>query len=363
MDEHHDISLPSVLPVVDLSDIRMPFDGLSASVPQACVREFKASNACREHYQALRDGPPDRIVQCPFGFSSLKVETSCGNFALTSFVPFPRMGGRKERNAAKQNPGNKISNDGVASAAEQLRIAAARTVAAELELITQQALGLHEIRKLNSKVKQNAERLCIEANSLDPDKADSRLVAIWKASEMMSTQFDIIELLANEKLAQLPVQTEAEIYRIFDKCIRIYNQGDGGYRISIRSPYDFRPRARICDKTFSIIPTVLIENALKYSIPNSEITITWSQPAARKVKVSIENLVNPAVIANDVRIDDSIFGKGRRIGVGKEGSGNGLYLAKLVVDQHKGEIAVRDSIGGAVGFRSISFDVVLPLTS
>src|SRR4029077_4703726 len=105
----------------------------------------------------------------------------------------------------------------------------------------------------------------------DLDNASPDLVKIMKASELMSRQFDVIELLANEELATLPLNSVSEVYKLFDKCARIYQTRSK--RITLDAPQGFSPRVDACDKTFPIIPSVLIENALKYSVPESDVRV------------------------------------------------------------------------------------------
>ncbi len=111
----------------------------------------------------------------------------------------------------------------------------------------------------------------------DPELASPQLVKIWKTSGLMSAQFDVIELLANEELYRFPLNTELEIYKLVDKCVRIFRPPDNPSRIVLKAPFNFHARIRAFDKTIQIIPTVLIENALKYAIPGSPIYVELSR--------------------------------------------------------------------------------------
>ncbi|MFO0821041.1 MAG: hypothetical protein U1A77_24055 [Pirellulales bacterium] len=140
----------------------------------------------------------------------------------------------------------------------------------ETEAIKKHSVALHEIRKLNRTVKQAAERLCSRT-----ENPDAELVKIWKSADMMSQQFDVIEVLANESLMQLPVSSECDLYPLFDKCVRIYTPVDAPGRITLRAfPYGYSGPVMACDKTIMILPTVLIENALKYATQRDSINVT-----------------------------------------------------------------------------------------
>jgi signal transduction histidine kinase len=328
-----DILRISPLPIVDLSDITCPHSGLTLQSAAFCVKQFSIGDQCRRHYESLADSKATDFTpcQCPFGFTSFPVQVGTRRFAITGVIPFPRSGGSLERQMAKSYPSLKFSKDRLVDIRTMLQEANNRYEELAATVVSQQTMSLHEIRKLNRTIKQNAERICKRDSPQDPDLANSELVAIWKAAELMSNQFDVLELLANEELATLPRKTPSEPYRVFHKLIRIFRHG-GAYRhINLKSPPAFYPQVVVCDKTFPILASVLLENAIKYSTESSSIDVTVTPSPARqgKVRIQIEN------IASDTpSLGQRIFEKGFRAATDVEGTGKGLYLAQLVARQH-----------------------------
>ena len=157
----------------------------------------------------------------------------------------------------------------------------------------------------------------------------------------MSYEFDVIELLANANLATLPLNTTIEPYRIFDKCVHIYNSMiQGGRKLTLHAPYNYHPTMVACDKTFHIIVSVFIENALKYSVAGSEIRIEFNPDPAGKlcvVTVASESEGNQI-------LDERVFSRGYRASTYGDGSGNGLFVAQLIAQQHNTEITARSTI-------------------
>jgi light-regulated signal transduction histidine kinase (bacteriophytochrome) len=283
------------------------------------------------------------------------VETGSVKVALTGFVPFPRLGGSAEKSAAKHHPDLKVSRESVRLAADSLRVAQSRLDDIEHRAAKQQSMALHEIRKLNRTVKQTAERICRNESPSDPDRATKELVSIWKASELMSQQFEVIELLANESLATLPLKNDCEPYRIFDKCARIYR--DRWKDIVLWAPPGFSPSMAACDKTFPILASVLIENATKYALSGTTIKIDFRPigGAGGRFGIEVRNVAEPSV-----PLSRNILLKGVRGSSDGEGSGNGLYVAGLVARQHGSELSLDiHDVPGVPGRVNVAFTVVL----
>lgn len=293
-------------------------------------------------------------VACPFGLASVLVRSQAGSFALTGFVPFPRLGGPNERVAARKERKHHIAISEVQKTAAALVGHERQFQDFERRMIERYSMALHEIRKLNRTVKQTAEGLCLNESPDAPDNADPRIVRIWKASELMSSQFDIIEILANESVAQLPLNMDMDVYRIFDKCVRIFRPSASG-TISISTQATETLRIRACDKTFPIIPTVLIGNAIKYSLRGTPIHVEV-RPTARGCAVRVENTT-----VENAGLTQDIFKRGVRASSDTDGSGNGLYVARLVATQHSASISM-DTKQLAGRHVHVTFEVLFPRT-
>src|SRR5207248_246353 len=102
----------------------------------------------------------------------------------------------------------------------------------------------------------------------------------------------------------------------------------GTRKITLDASIEYHPRIEVCDKTFPIIPSVLLENALKYSV-DKDVRVTFRANTADYVIASVSNL---AVLTRS--LTDDVFKRGYRAAKDNEGSGNGLYVAQLVAKQH-----------------------------
>jgi len=323
-------------PLINLCDIKEPVNGFQLHATDLCHKYFIKNSKCKDHYERLLNAPGliGSPVQCPYGFTSFVVATNTQHLSITGIIPYPRIGGISERNLAKKYPYHKVTLKSLYEIVDTLKNIELKLEEIEQASVINHAMALHEIRKLNRTVKQTAERICREENPNYPDMATKNIVKIWKTAELMSQQFDIIEILANESLAELTLNATIEVYRIFDKCVRIYNSEDRNEKIILHSQNTQPVKIDACEKTFSIIPTVLLENALKYGKCDCTIDVNISLSKGECI-VEVANYAEHNPLLNN-----SIFEKGKRASQTKEGSGHGLYLAQLVAKQHGSTISL-----------------------
>jgi signal transduction histidine kinase len=358
MTQFEKISSFSSLPIVDLQNPGLPKNGVLVKLSDTCKKNYSKGTVCKKHYEALAADSYDRktLVQCPYGFASIEFRAGDVSAALTGFIPSPRLGGAAERILSRRHKEVKldaeVALDSILKLKEvgrryqefeseaQQRLYSVeeevkkRLDEVELKVAQKFSMALHEIRKLNRTVVQTAERMCLQERPSSPESANPANVTIWKTAEMMSKQFDVIEILANESLTTLPVKSQSVLYRVFDKCVRAYQFQPGDRRIFLQSPPGYTPKILVCEKTFPIIPTALITNAQKYSIPGTEIRIILG-PEGDFCEVTVISQSQGQQL-----LDDSIFARGVRASQDKEGSGMGLYVAQLVAGQHGTKIRV-----------------------
>jgi K+-sensing histidine kinase KdpD len=121
------------------------------------------------------------------------------------------------------------------------------------------------------------------------------------------------------------------------------------------------PLVAVDDQALSEAIYTLIDNAAKYSPPESPITVRAKQANETSVLISVED--HGSGIRADVR--DRVFEKFFRamrngdVGDGQPGTGLGLAIARGIVQAHHGRIWVEDAEGG-IGAR---FVIELPITS
>lgn len=342
MSDFEDLAAVSPLPVVNILEPSLPEDGFMIGLPEVCAKHFNGGDACRNHYQLLGlkgAMSPGEAVQCPYGFASVPFKAGNNSLAVTGFIPFPRLGGTAERANAKRFPSKKLDLQAVNTVINGLAGALAAVKRVEDDTVQRHSAALHEIRKLNAKIKQNAERLSQDIGEARKDaRLTERALRIWQASELMSKQFDVMEILANHDLTTLPLKSLIEPYKIFHKVSKVYEDPDQRNPVVLKANPGYHPRIHASDKTFPIIPTVLIHNAEKYASPGSDIKV-YIEPQDGYCRIRVENLSRGQQL-----LENSIFRQGVRASDDTDGSGNGLYVAQMVAKQHGTRISVRSEL-------------------
>ncbi|MBQ0933136.1 sensor histidine kinase [Ideonella alba] len=185
--------------------------------------------------------------------------------------------------------------------------------------------AFHELRKLNGAIIQHAERFI-------SDEGESRsLLSIKGAAELMRNNFDLLEALSNiESMKTLPIDSTVNVYDLAFKMKRVYQEKAASRSMTI-NVQGIRAIIRGSQKSFPLVPAVLLENAIKYGTEREQIYIGVHQRGQRAALI-VENVSRH-------KIDpDRCFDRGVRFASGVEGGGFGLFLAKEVVLAHRGTI-------------------------
>jgi light-regulated signal transduction histidine kinase (bacteriophytochrome) len=314
---------PSLFPVFDSTDDKL-HDGTVVEASSFCHKAIGTKPECLRHYDSLKS-KPEGYYQCPFGLTTRSFYYAQKLSCITGVVAFPRFDTAQEREMAKRYPEIKVARsdiEGIVKFFRDLDRARADSVQEAAKVLPQ---AFHELRKLNGAILQHAEKEMKEAG-------ESRaLVSIRSAAELMRNNFDILEALSNiEGMKVLPIDATINLYDLVykTKCVleeratsRELQMYLGGVRAIIRGS----------QKSFPIVPAVLLENAIKFAKRRTAIRADVVAQNDKAI-LSVEN--------ETIHFIDSTrcFDRGVRFPTGVEGGGFGLFLAREIVFTHNGTI-------------------------
>lgn len=193
---------------------------------------------------------------------------------------------------------------------------------------------LHDVRTAVSLIFRNSEILVNEESGGNFDEkienSPSAKKALFKSVSLLEERFKMMNLVSNPDAAKHGSKVPIPIFRLIDKITKVFQPLAETKKLNITlrgTSY----RKCLLYESFSTIPLVLIDNAIKYSAPKQSIIVEVNDEQNR-TSVKIESF-SPKIY-NDEK--ENIFHKNVR-GRGADqiatvGSGLGLYLAAIVAE-------------------------------
>lgn len=318
------MKVPSLYPLVNLDTFHIE-DGIEVEAPSFCKEAIKSRSACKLHYERRRE-EAEGFALCPFGFTTRTFSFDRKIWAISGVIAHPRFDTSQEREMAKLFPQSRCSRNSIdamttfLNEAEKVR---ADAVSEGAKVLPQ---AFHELRKLNGAVLQHAER---EISEIGERRG---LMSIRGAAELMRNNFDILEALSNiDAMRALPSDSTINLFDLSFKMKRILQEKANARAIRINVEGS-RVIVKGSQKSFPIVPAVLLENAIKYGAQGESILIESFAEGGRAFLV-VENAFSGKF--DSVRC----FERGVRFSSDVEGGGFGLFLAQEIVKSHQGEIS------------------------
>lgn len=187
---------------------------------------------------------------------------------------------------------------------------------------------MHEVRRFSSELSTYAESLGKLITSTNQEGQIKELSnTIFYTSGMLASRLAFTDIELNPEAIRLQLKVRTSIYRKFDKARHILINRARSKQVQIifkgnsNSEFD-------AIEAFELVPFVILDNAIKYSPANREVTVTFTEQQ-RELEVTIQSC-GPTVKSSELL---SIFEKGFRghnSSAATAGDGLGLYLAKTL---------------------------------
>jgi signal transduction histidine kinase len=334
--------VPSLFPIFDPRSGKLS-DGIMVPVSGFCQKAIVERSECKAHYEALAT-KKEGYYQCPFGFTSRNFFFDQRPWVVTGVVAFPRFNTENERQMAKHYPENKCSRAAIDASIDFVRQVEKYRADAIRDAGKVLPQAFHELRKLNGAVLQHAEREIA-------DHGETRgLASIRSAAELMRNNFDILEALSNiDSMRALPSDSTINLFDLVYKVARVLHEKANarGIYVNVTGARAIIPGSQ---KSFPIVPAVLLENAIKYGTPNRPIRADISTSPGKAI-LTVENQSTAFIDT------ERCFEQGVRFSAEVEGGGFGLFLAREIVAAHNGRIRCVAANG------SVRMIVELPLVT
>lgn len=198
---------------------------------------------------------------------------------------------------------------------------------------------LHEVNTLNSIIKGSAELLSKSAkNKMDNKAVIHHSNVVLENSFILATQFDIINYLINPEFITIEKPDKRNLFGKFYKSKISFGRLAKNKKIKI----NLTGSTKSLIDTYPVIdtlPILILDNAIKYSIIDSEIYIDIIEDS-NSIEITVEN-IGPCLTEEEI---ENIFVKGFRgeeaIKTEKPGYGFGLSFLKQICDIHNASCKV-----------------------
>ena len=209
----------------------------------------------------------------------------------------------------------------------------------------------HEIKTPLTVIQTELEILEKKMNDADTQESiKNALSEIENLTKLTNSLLTIVKLDASQSKLNL---SNFRIDELLADCIQTLNKAAMNRDIQINLFIDDPVEINADKEKLRSVFLNLIDNAIKYSLFNSEIKIRTNK-SDDKISISIENSGH-GIPQSDIPYIFNRFYRSNEIRAEINGSGLGLAIAKEIVELHRGKISVESKVNDKT-----NFTVILP---
>ena len=201
----------------------------------------------------------------------------------------------------------------------------------------------HDLRTPLTSISGNASNLLSNGNLFDTKTKEQMYTDIYDDAMWL---INLVEnLLSVSRLEEgrmnLHVTTEL-IDEVVAEALRHINRKSVEYQLQVQNSDEYL-LAQIDAKLIVQVLINIVDNAIKYTPPGSEIAISWKRNGAF-IEISVAD--NGPGISDEAKphVFDMFYSASNRIADSRRSMGLGLALCKSIVNAHGGEITVTDRL-------------------
>ena len=292
----------------------------------------RLSSACKKHYEKMFKST-DGFYICPKGMTTYVQTTDSKKTIFTCFKV------NEYYDKTKHKKSN-LKFDGFSPIFPKERVISLLSL--DHQNSTKDDL-IHDIKKLNARINDRIDQVWNRSKEKDPLNvyvSTDTLQSIQACSRLIDLRFSMYDFIANAASLRYGTQFRCNIYKKFDKCIRLVNSSRKKLKIYIEGESYREINAY---PNIDFIPYILLDNAVKYSYEGQEIKIKFLEKEAN-LQITVESY-SPYCSPEELSL---IFTRGYRgdnaIKISSAtGSGIGLYFAKALCDLHEIDIYAESS--------------------
>lgn len=312
-------------------------EGILTHYCEFCKNHF-TSERCINHYKKMEENQIDETI-CPYGFYCKSFDGRIYNgIASKELADFSKIKSKIDKNIKLYNSNeifNLIEIDENVLYIEQ-----------EHEL-RQRCINdfLHDVNKSNMLIENNIRQISKDELT---NKDKNRLISSLKLTDFFRKRVELYKYVSNPALIPAGKLRERDAFKLFDIYRKIFEEIGKTNKINIvlkniniTNGLESNGKTLfMANESVTILPFLLIDNALKYSIEDSEVSINIYQDDEIVKKIEIENYPSYLIFENI----DKFFERGFRSKNNtskSSGNGLGLSIVKQICDYNRIDVRLQ----------------------
>lgn len=306
-------------------------EGIITHYSEFC-KNHCTSEKCINHYKKMEENKIDEMI-CPYGFYCKRsFERIYNGIASKELADFSKIKFKIDK-SIKLYSSNELSN--------LIEIDENILFIEEENNLKQKCINdfLHDVNKSNTLIENNIQQISKDQLT---SKDKNRLISSLKLTDFFKKRVELYKYVSNPALIPAGKLRERDAFKLFDIYRRIFEEIGKTCKINIAlKNIDIITGLEVSGKTIfmanesiTILPFLLIDNALKYSNEKSEIAINIYQENEIVKKIEIENYPSYVITENV----DMFFERGFRSKNNtskSSGNGLGLSIVKQICDYNR----------------------------
>ncbi len=232
------------------------------------------SEKCREFYQSIDKAG---FYLCPFGYNTYATNFSIANNILYTSLLIGNMYDKKKLKKRAEEK-NKFSEDEIIRLIGIFEQLYKRAKASEINTEYESTLIrdiFHEVRRLSRDINSQSMELVKKIGTND-EKISPIVDNILATMQLVSIRLDSYELYKNPGAITSATQPNIVIYRKFDKARFILAAQAKSKKLNLN--FNNQSHFAISGyEIFDLLPYILLDNAIKYSVKNQDIDVYFDE--------------------------------------------------------------------------------------
>lgn len=170
------------------------------------------------------------------------------------------------------------------------------------------------------------------------ENSDKSYKDLYNSLELITSQLGMIDVILNPNSIEFGNKKKINIYRLFEKIKILFGHlSEKKEDISITLISEAWVKDSYCYNSIEFIPLILLDNALKYSVKDSNVEIKFEQKHDN-LKVIVKNIGPLVKEGNEKKIFQKFYRDDSAVSFSKEGIGMGLWIAQEILKKHNSEL-------------------------